>query len=227
MESSPSTEAKVPEPRIKACMWFGYFKMLDHFMALFVLGGVVYLLGTLGQTASVGLDPRGFAATAFLIFVVFPLQFGLSFVCLRIVRGAELRVEDFFQVASRYRDVVTAGLIVGLLLVGGLSLFLLPGLYIYVRTRFTPFLVLEAGLEGREAVRESFRLTRGHTGKLAVMCLGGVAAVAVGSLALLLGLIPALMWWNLSIASLYHALVPPSEGWALDDREELLPESAP
>jgi hypothetical protein len=224
MESDPTVEAKIPEPRAKACMWFGYFKLLDHFMALTVLGGVVYFLGAFGQATSARLDTKGIAAAAFLIFVVFPLQFGLSFVCLRVVRGAELRVEDFFLVLSRYRDVLTAGLIVGLLVAGGIGLFVLPGVYLYFRTRFTPFLVLEAGLDGRAAILESFRLTRGHTWTVALLCVAGFAATTVGSLALLLGLIPALMWWNLTLASFYHSLVRPSEAWQLDDQDELLPE---
>ncbi|MBW2273488.1 MAG: hypothetical protein JRG96_09470 [Deltaproteobacteria bacterium] len=222
-ETDPSAEVKIPEPRARACMWHGFYALLDNFMPLTVLGGVVYVLGTIGESLSVGFDPVGFAGTVFLVFVVIPLQFGVSFVCLRIVRGAELRVEDFFQVTSRYRDVVTAGLIVGLLVAGGLGLFVLPGIYLYFRTRFTPFLVLEEGLDGRKAILESFRLTRGHVGTVALLCVAGLAASAVGSLALLLGLVPALMWWDLTLASLYHSLVRPSESWRLDDRDELLP----
>jgi uncharacterized membrane protein len=227
MEPEPSAEAEVPEPRARACMWHGFYALLDNFIPLTVLGGVVYVLSAVGQSLAVGVDPMGFAATAFLVLVVFPLQFGMSFVCLRVVRGAELRVEDLFQVASRYRDVVTAGMIVALLVTGGLGLFLLPGIYLYFRTRFTPFLVLEEGLDGRQAILESFRLTRGHTWTVALLCAAGLVATAVGSLALLLGLVPALMWWNLTLASLYHALVRPSDAWVLDDRGELLPDTTP
>jgi hypothetical protein len=71
------------------------------------------------------------------------------------------------------------------------------------------------------AIRESFKLTRGHTETILLLCIVGGATFLVGGLLALLGTSPALVWWHLSMASLYHATVTPPTGWQIEDAEEL------
>ena len=61
-----------------------------------------------------------------------------------------------------------------------------------------------------DAIRESFRLTRGLEGTILGIIVAGLLASGLGLAMLGLGLVPALIWWDLAMASLYHAEVLPS-----------------
>lgn len=114
---------------------------------------------------------------------------------------------------DNYRESVAASVLVFLLTLLGLALFLIPGVLFYCRTRFVPYLVVEEGLDAVDAIQESFRLTRGHSLVILGMTASGAAACLAGLLCFGVGVIPALTLWELARASLYHAVVSPSQTW--------------
>jgi hypothetical protein len=167
-----------------------------------------------GSAALLTAGPGGvLGAVAFVAFVVSPLQDGFAYVCLRTVRGASASPHLGLRVLDNYRESVAASVLVFLLTVLGLALFLIPGVLFYCRTRFVPYLVVEEGLDAADAIQESFRLTRGHALTILGLTASGIGACVVGLLCLGVGVIPALTLWELATASLYHAVVLPSETW--------------
>lgn len=106
------------------------------------------------------------------------------------------------------------------IMLGLAGLTLLPGVYLYCMTRFVPFLLLEDELSGVAAIKESFRLSRGHEQQLLGICAVGLLGTVLGMISVV-GLIPALIWWKLSLASFYHAITQPPKGWAVEDHESL------
>jgi hypothetical protein len=172
------------------------------------------LLCAWGVGAALLAGPWGvLGAAAFAAFVLAPLQDGFAYVCLRAVRGVPAPAHLGLRVLDNYRESVAASVLVFLLTLLGFALFLLPGVLFYCRTRFVPYLVVEEGLDAVDAIQESFRLTRGHELAILGMTAGGAAACAAGLLCLGLGVVPALTLWELARASLYHAVVLPSEAW--------------
>ncbi|HBZ70458.1 MAG TPA: hypothetical protein DEP35_12310 [Deltaproteobacteria bacterium] len=172
------------------------------------------LLCVWGLSALLLTGPGGvIGAAAFAAFVAAPLQDGFAYVCLRAVRGAPAPAHLGLRVLDNYRESVAAGVLVFLLTLLGLALFLLPGILFYCRTRFVPYLIVEEGLDAADAIQESFRLTRGHGLAILGMSASGAVACAAGLLCLGGGVIPALTLWELARASLYHAVVLPSEAW--------------
>jgi uncharacterized membrane protein len=167
-----------------------------------------------GSAALLVSGPGGaLGAAAFVAFVVAPLQDGFAYVCLRSVRGVAAPAHVGLRVLDNYRESVAASVLVALLTLLGLALFLIPGVVFYCRTRFVPYLVVEEGLDAVDAIRESVRLTRGHGLTILGLTAGGVGACLAGLLCLGVGLVPALALWELGRASLYHAVVLPSETW--------------
>jgi uncharacterized membrane protein len=135
------------------------------------------------------------------------------------VRSGRINVEHLLAVFGRYWPLVLANGILTLIFPGAFAMLLIPGLIFYCLTRFVPYLLLEDELGGAEAIRESIRLSRGCFWQLAGICAIGMAVMLVAGFTLL-GLVPALIWWNLSLASLYHSLVRPPSGWAVEDAED-------
>jgi len=182
--------------------------------ALGLLATQVVLVCAWGLSALLLASPGGvLGAAAFAAFVAGPLQDGFAYVCLRAVRGVPAPAHFALRVLDNYRESVAAGVLVFLLTLFGLALFLLPGILIYCRTRFVPYLVVEEGLDAVDAIQESFRLTRWHSLVILGMTARGTAGCAAGLLYLGIGVIPALTQWELARASLYHAVVLPSEAW--------------
>ena len=161
-------------------------------------------------------------AVLFFVFIAFPLEAAFAFICLRAVRSGGVRLEHLFSLSNNYVEIVLAAIMLSLLIIGAAGFFLLPGVWVYLRTRFVPYLLIEDELDAASAIRESFKLTRGHTLVIAQICIVGWLSFILGSLLALLGASPALVWWNLSLASLYHAVVEPPSGWQLEDEEELV-----
>ncbi len=209
----------VPPTTARECLLNGLRVFVDDGAALIVIGFVMVIIGAVTPVFVLSEEPQFAWAVLFYLFVAFPLEVGFSFICLRAVRGGEVKLEHFFEVTTQYKEIVLAGIFTTALIIGGLGLFVLPGIYFYCKMRFVPYLLLEDGLDARSAMQESFRLTKGHLATLLLINLVGSAAWLLGGLLLLLGLAPALVWWQLGLASLYHGAVTAPNAWSMEDQE--------
>ncbi len=154
-----------------------------------------------------------------LLAVLFtrPLRWGFAYLSLHAVRDEDAEPADAMASFHRYRDVVIANALILFMVVVGLSMFVIPGLLIHLRTRFVPYLILDEGLGPLSAIRESFELTEGLTLKLLAIVVGGWAAVLLGAIPFGLGICPALILWDLTLASLYEAVLEREEAVELAD----------
>ncbi len=199
-----------PAPRVGACYEHALQSFAAHLAPLLGIGlvvaGVVALASHLTHTHS-GLALVGLGLGA---FVATPLKWGFYTLCLDAARGGRVDAANLIRVQDNYREIVIAGVICTLLVVAGLILLVLPGIFVYTRLQFVPYLVVEEKLDAVDAIRESFRLTRGLEGTILGIIVAGLLASGLGLAMLGLGLVPALIWWDLAMASLYHAEVLPS-----------------
>ncbi len=144
---------------------------------------------------------------ALAVLVTRPLRWGFAYLCLRSVRDEEAHASDALQSFRRYLDVVIADALILVAVIAGVALFVVPGIYLHLRTRFVPYLILDEGLDFLSAIRESWELSRGvWPGLLAINALGWLAT-GVGALAFVVGIFPALILWDLVLASFYHAVL--------------------
>lgn len=219
----------IPPPTVLASLKNGLQVFSDDLVPLLVMGFAITVLGGICRSPIILIENVGVYVTAALtILIASPLELGMSFVCLRAVRSGRVNFEHFIAVMGRYGSMVLASLLMALILSGATALLIIPGAAFYCVTRFVPFLLLEDELGGGEAILESIKLSRSYFWQLVGICaVGFLGVVGVGLLARYvgvastLGLVPVLVWWNLSIASLYHAIARPPEGWAIEDQEEL------
>lgn len=179
----------------------------------FALAGLESCVAAFGASLLAGFPFGLLASLAMAIFLLAPLHWGLLHVALRAARGAPARAHDALRVLDNYREAVAAQALVFTAVALGAACFVLPGVWIYARTRFVPYLVVEEEMDAAAAIAESVRLTRGRTRAiLGISLLGAVLAVG-GALAAGVGIVPAFLVWELALASLYHASVLPSDAW--------------
>lgn len=210
----------IPEPTIRASLVNGLRVFAHDAIPLLVIGLAVVLIGTACRSLLLLNEYGQFYTLALYLTIAGPLELGMSFICLRAVRSGRVNIEHLIAVTGRYWPVVLANALLAMILPGAFALLLIPGIAFFCATRFVPFLLLEDELGGAQAIVESIRLSRSCFWQLVGICAVGMLATVIGGISLL-GLVPALVWWNLSLASLYHASVRPPAGWAIEDEEDI------
>ncbi|MBA2116510.1 hypothetical protein [Bremerella alba] len=139
------------------------------------------------------------------IFVAAPLSMGLTWVFLKAARYEHFTLSDIFAAFSRnYLHAVGAGLVKALLILAGLILLVVPGLYLLVKLAFVEYLIVDRKMGMIEAMKESWRITDGREGTLFALLAMSVLIFLGGMLLCLVGAIPALIWISAAYAVLYH-----------------------
>lgn len=148
----------------------------------------------------------GIFALGYMLLLSWPIEYGVSFAYLKAARGDNLRVKDMFYVYQNWLNAVLANLLVAVIVGIGFVLLVVPGIIFACKLAFVPYLVVEREMEAIEAVKESWRMTKGYV--LTIFCIGllAIPIAIVGLLCFGVGIIAAIMWIGLAFASLYHAV---------------------
>jgi hypothetical protein len=150
-----------------------------------------------------GVVRHGWVWLVFAALLLQPARYAYAVVCLDAVRGAPVDETSFDGMRRHYRALAGAGALSALLVVAGLCLLIVPGLIAYLRTRFVPYLIVEEGMSATEALRESFRRTRGLEWPLLWISAAGALSTLIGFALGFVGAIPAIALWELARAALY------------------------
>jgi uncharacterized membrane protein len=210
----------VPEPFAGLAYSFGWDRMKKFFLDLFLITlivGVVWI----PYSIMLSLDGRHTAGggilqifgLAYLLLLMAPIDYGSAFVFLKAVRNEQFEVKDMFLAFEKnYINVVLANLLHWGIISIGLFLLVVPGIVFACRLAFVKYLVLDRKLEPVEAVKESWRMTKGHAGKIFWMGFLVFPIVIAGLICLGVGVIPAVMWIRCAFASMYYAVSEAEEG---------------
>jgi len=189
----------------------GWRQLWKYFIALFVIGLIGCIIGiptgmnewVQGATAA---GILGFLAFIYGILVEGPVQYGVTFAFLKAARGDKLEIKDMFAAFKNYWNAVLASLFVGVIIVIGLVLLIVPGIIFACKLAFTPYLVVDRKMAVMEAIEESWRMTGGHAWKVFFIGLLAIPICIAGLLCFIVGIIISIMLVGLAFASLYHAV---------------------
>lgn len=216
----------VPEPFAGLAYSFGWDRMKKFFLDLFLITlivGVVWIPYSIMQSLDGRHTPGGsilqIFGLAYLLLLVAPIDYGSAFVFLKAVRNEQFEVKDMFLVFEKnYINVVLANLLHWGIVSIGIFLLVIPGIVFACKLAFVKYLVLDRKLEPVEAVKESWRMTKGHAGKIFLMGVLAIPIVIAGLICLGVGVIPAIMWIRCAFATMYYA-VSETEEEAVPDAE--------
>ncbi|KWT67409.1 hypothetical protein APY04_1974 [Hyphomicrobium sulfonivorans] len=119
------------------------------------------------------------------------------------VMGVQLT--DFWNPSPFWR-FLGAHILTGIAVTLGLMAFIVPGIIIGLGLMFVPYLVVERGLGPVEAIKESWRITKGNKWQLALLMLALLGIVILGLLALGVGVFVALPIAILASVHAYRTL---------------------
>jgi len=204
------------EPGVLSSYGNGWRQLWKYILELFVIGIIAFFIGLPGIAMSHGVQEMGCAVVmlmlmslAYGVFITNPIEYGVYFAYLKAARGDDLKVKDMFAVFQNYWNAVLANVLVGFIIFFGIILLIVPGIIFACRLAFVSYLVVDRKMDVILAVKESWRLTRGHANKVFLMGLLAIPIVIAGLICLIVGIIPAIMWIQAAFASLYHAVSQP------------------
>lgn len=154
-----------------------------------------------------------------------PLMYGLLFVALAAARADRYDLGNIFVAFKRnYVNVIIVGVLFWLIFslpsliislvtsaVPILGAFLaiawvILAVILYCKLAFVPFLLTDRTMGATESIRTSWQWTNGHALEIFVILLLAVPILIAGVIAFVVGVIPAIMWVALAVASQYHAV---------------------
>ena len=217
MEQQASEVARTPGdvmPTWDSCYGNGWRMLWKYFLEIFLIIIVMIAFSIPSFIFYAGEQFAQGAGYAFLlllgwaysILLLYPLQYGVSFACLKAARKEAPAVKDMFEVFQNYWAAVLANLLVSIIVLFGLLLLIVPGIIFACKLAFVPYLIVEKRMDVIAAVKRSWHMTTGHAVTIFLMgCLAILIAIA-GLIILCVGIVPAAMWIGVSFASIYHAV---------------------
>jgi hypothetical protein len=190
----------VAEPRIKPALKQAWANIWPNFWWLLLFGFLAMLAGGPGGSNSANQDMSAVRISLNIlgglvgIFVGIPLGFGVTKAHLAASRGEKPTWKDLgYAFGPRYWPSIGLGLLTVLIIIGGLILLIIPGIYWAVRLAFTHQRFVADGLGVKESIRASFADTRGRWWNVFGLAMMSLLLILAGALALVVGVFVALV----------------------------------
>lgn len=135
--------------------WDAYLEALPRLLPVLLAQAAI----TAGALALVKVSGSLLPAAAYAVFVITPVNTGSALVYITVARGGRARLRDLFSAFPVYPRALAVGLGLGLLTLGGLLAFVVPGAVIYLTYCFSEYFVVDK----RTPVKGSFLLSRALT----------------------------------------------------------------
>ncbi|MFQ3192718.1 MAG: putative membrane protein [Gammaproteobacteria bacterium] len=139
-------------PVILRCMFILLFIGLASFVAFFN----IYNIETVGQLEA--LQTETYFFNMILTVCLSPLMAGICMLAVQTERKQSINVMSLFMYVPLILWLATAELIVSLLTQVGMTLFILPAIYIFITTVFTKFLIADKQLRPFMAIKLSIQM---------------------------------------------------------------------
>lgn len=213
----------------------GWRAMADNFLRLLLVVLVLAVIGSpmMGSHSKWEFNPGDFGnipfdmhdffkfgafgvAAAFLgliallyMFLLLPVfRYGAKMMFVQAVRQV---TPDFDMLIAGFRknylNIVLANLLLTALIGIGLVFLIVPGIILACRLAFTPYLVMDKGLDPIRAAEESWRLTRGHGWTIFLMGFISFFIYIAGFICFFIGVLVSAMWVKSAFATLYHSVL--------------------
>ncbi|MFQ3249772.1 MAG: putative membrane protein [Glaciecola sp.] len=161
-------------PVILRSLFFVIFIVLLSFVAFFN----VYNIETIAQLEA--LQTETYFLNMFLTVLLAPLWAGIAMMAVNTERKKDISFSQLFNFTYLILGLATAELCISLLTQVGMSLFIVPAIYIYITTSFTKFLIADKRMSPFVAIKVSIQMANQHLFKLSMLFLIFFALALLG-----------------------------------------------
>jgi hypothetical protein len=218
-QTPPSVPTTVVRPTVSDTLGLGWATMKKFFpeliLILFIL--VIFSLPMGFVNIFVEKDSSGRSFFEIINFfygliIMAPLQYGAIYLLLKAIRGEEFHVNEMFNAYRQTLQIGAASLLVGVIVVLGLILLIVPGIIFACRLAMVPYLVMDRKMQAVEAVRKSWEITKGHSWSIFGLGFTSFWIIIAGVICLVVGVFPAIIWVSLAFAAMYEAIAGREQG---------------
>ena len=136
-----------------------------------------------------------------------PLQLGLCFFFLNLIKGKETHFELLFEGFKPLVTVLLSYAIITVLTVVGLVLLFIPGIFVVLGFSMTYYIIAEdPKISFQAALEQSWKLTDGYKMELLELNLRFIPWYILGVLCLIVGVLAVIPWHNTTLALYYEDL---------------------
>jgi uncharacterized membrane protein len=177
------------------------------FYALQLLPIIVAVIYSWGLESYAETSDFGFIWVLLYLVVQIILSMGLIKGYLQLTKGKKVTMETFTSVAPLTLKYLASQILMGLIVLGGFILFIIPGVIFSIKYMFTPYLVIDKGMGPIEALKASGKITDGIKWDMVGFLAAAAALTYIGILALFVGLLVTIPVATFSYVLLYNKLV--------------------
>jgi len=114
---------------------------------------------------------------------------------------------DLVEGYTKFWDVLIGSILYGLLVLAGLILLIIPGIYWAIRYHFFPYLIIDRDMRPVEAIKKSGQMTRGVWWHLFVFWLAAIGIEIIGAILCGIGLLFTTPIVLVAVAYVYRTLL--------------------
>jgi hypothetical protein len=165
-----------------------------------------------------------------LVTIVFVSVSTLGIIKMNIMfkRGQEFTFDDFLSVGNCLLNYAGAVILSAIVVMTGFCFFIIPGIIFLVRLSVTDYFLVDRKMGPLQAMSASWTATRGCVGMLILFAATMHLLMTLGTLAFLIGMIPAYMVMMVARAQVYDRLVDTCPELALPEvATEAVPDVVP
>jgi len=140
-----------------------------------------------------------------IVFLV--IQLGAYNLVLKIVDGHKATIQDLYtypNITMKILRNIAAGIIVGVIVLGGLILFVIPGIYLGIRLMFFTYYIVDKDAGVMDSIKMSWELTRNGVINLFFLSILFLVINFIGALFFGIGLAITIPLTFLATALLYR-----------------------
>jgi len=153
--------------------------------------GPFLLYGTLFWVINIGVEMIPFIGPIAAPIIMFPVAAGFFVYAAKKMKHQPAEFQDFFKGFDYLLPLVLMGILMNALILVGLLLFIIPGIYLAVAYLFSSFLVIDRKLSPWQALETSRRIITKKWFNIFGMALILLSLNFVGMLIFIVGVIPA------------------------------------
>jgi len=169
-----------------------------------LLVSALIIVVAIGVMPAVASDSWVVMAVAWVLDLIVGL--GIMRMALRFVDGEKGELVDLFSTFSLITSYLIASVLVGLVVMLGFCLLILPGIYWAVRLYMFPWVIVDKQVGPFEAMRQSWAMTDGSFWNMFLLGVLLCGINILGTMALLIGLLVTIPLSFLAVAHVYRQL---------------------
>ncbi len=175
-------------------------------LAMLVFVGIVVGISLVGVLLS---EVHEVLTVIFILFAIISsliMAPGLTKLYLNILDHKDPKIADLFSQAKRAWPYFAVKFLYGLIVMGGLILFVIPGIYWALEFSLAPWLVVDKNMKVMDAFRESARLTNGYKWDILAFYKVVSMIMGVGAILFYVGILLTIPIGILAYAAMYRQI---------------------